>query len=814
MSALIFVRHLVWLGLAGLLLAEVFGAAGAGLVPWWRLSPRNALERFGVSFLAGLAVTGLSLFGLALAGLLYPGTIALLTASAAVPSLIAGHRPTLTWTALGETAKLGRTRCTLLVLAVIPFVFFLTTPFLNIDAVIYHMGAPAQFLRMHRILSENVPFPYLLPLPIEMTYAIPLAIGDHRLASIIIILARAATSALFLGREPGKTAWIGPLLLLACGGTLTLAIGGKNDIAASSFIAAGVLLWEGGMHGPGAALMGYGAAAKPVYGPFLVAWLLIMPFPRRRIGRIAAGLAVPFLPWFARSWLVTGNPVYPFAAGLFPTFEWGPDNETAFAAYLETLVLPPAMGLAGFLGHWLDHLRAESFAVVLLLPGMLLFHLIGRRKEIRAGPYTAGRPIQPPDGLKATAACLLASALILAVTRVPRYCLPSVLIISLLVARQAGSLFPFIPRAVPAALLSAFALARIWLDPGIGRPGWREAFMSFRNGAAREFTTQEDASRLLTELGARRYISVASKVTYPLPGRALHGGTMGETPILWKIAKESATPGGVAKRIRQLGATHLLYNHISAEWNSFRYGDSFLWDRRMFSVFKSWFKSHAVPAGLPTRCDFVHGGFYAYRLNYLTARRAVCEIIYLPGTESVYREGLRARDMNRFDESLPVFRRLVIEHPDVVTYRAELGFDCAMTGWWADAYRLLKPVADSGMRHVRAPIYGLAALREGHPEEARVFLRNCLPVYLFEPTMIRLGLARACLASARNSAGYMAIAGPGDRRVSLDAAGAALAEAESSLDFVPAPDEQDVPEMRREIRREIAETRRKFRLSN
>jgi hypothetical protein len=778
---LIFAGHEAWLGLAGVLLAELFGATGAGIIPWWVRKSAGALERFGITFLAGLAATGLSLFGLALAGLLYPATIALLMAGTACSSVVAGHRPSLVWNALRELAELGRIRCMLLAAAAAPFAFFLAIPRMHCDAADYHMGAPAQFLGMHRILVDHVPFTYFLPMPVEMTWVIPLALGDIRLVSCIGLISLAGAFAVFLARERRESgnAWIGPLLALSISG-IPNVFGGKNDVAASSFMVAGAVLWLGGKHGVAAALLGFGAAAKPVYAPFLLGWLLLLPPPRRAGIRVLAGFLVPFLPWAARSWLATGNPAYPFASGIFPAFNWDGANDAAFGHYVEPLILPPLSGPAGLLGYWREYLRAESPAILLFIPGLLIM-----RRNARIAW-----------------ACVLGISLVLVMARLPRYCMPATMVLALLVGRESGRLIPGITTILPWSL-SVIALLRIGLDPEMPRRDWNRAFMSYRAGIAEEFAVSADAAGILTRLGAKRYMNIGQTATYPLPGRALHGGAMGETPLAWKLAKESGSPARIAIRIRQMGADHLLYNFVSADWTAMRYQDAFPWDRRMLTVYKSWFKSGAVPAGHTASSDFIHGGFYVYRLLAVLPPRPARTVYYLPGIEPVYWDSLAMRASGRYDQSLKFFRRLAREHPDIASLATEAGFDCAMTGRWTESWALLRPAVASGWRHVRLPVYGLAALKLGRLEESRAYLHECLGVYLFVPTMIQLGLAEARLESARRAA-------VGGRSVE---ARAALAEAEAALVFDPAPGDENVPETRAGIRQRIGEIRAKYGIS-
>lgn len=71
---------------------------------------------------------------------------------------------------------------------------------------------------------------------------------------------------------------------------------------------------------PALAAAGWIAAACKLQGlalgGALGVWLLWSPRRRRGVWSFALGAALPALPWFLRTWLATGNPVWPFFSGL------------------------------------------------------------------------------------------------------------------------------------------------------------------------------------------------------------------------------------------------------------------------------------------------------------------------------------------------------------------------------------------------------------------------------------------------------------------------------------------------------------------
>lgn len=78
----------------------------------------------------------------------------------------------------------------------------------------------------------------------------------------------------------------------------------------------------------------------------LAAWALLIALELRAQGRrfipgvldlVKFGLIaiVPTLPWFVRNWYLTGNPVFPMAASIFPTRDWSVEQGVVFSTYMK-----------------------------------------------------------------------------------------------------------------------------------------------------------------------------------------------------------------------------------------------------------------------------------------------------------------------------------------------------------------------------------------------------------------------------------------------------------------------------------------------
>ena len=97
-------------------------------------------------------------------------------------------------------------------------------------------------------------------------------------------------------------------------------------------------------------------------------------------------------------------------------------------------------------------------------------------------------------------------------------------------------------------------------------------------------------------------MSIAELRTYRIPARVLYGGMMGETPLFWKLARESRDSAHLRRKFRQLGVQVLLYNFVSEWWAAPR-NSFFVWGSREISLYKEFFKRHFAVAGGSGHCS-------------------------------------------------------------------------------------------------------------------------------------------------------------------------------------------------------------------
>jgi len=202
------------------------------------------------------------------------------------------------------------------------------------DVLTYHLAIPKLYLRAGGLSAP----PWLLyarwPHMMEVLYALPLALGcDQGAALFHASLCGALVWAVFASarRELSPAAaWTAAALLAAEPVLLGVAPQAHSDGALALFhFLSALALWEWSKKRATGALVvagllsGLGVSCKLhglVLAAALTAWAVLRPAPPRE--RLRAGLI--FLacvlgvswPWFLRTLLETGNPVWPFYAGL------------------------------------------------------------------------------------------------------------------------------------------------------------------------------------------------------------------------------------------------------------------------------------------------------------------------------------------------------------------------------------------------------------------------------------------------------------------------------------------------------------------
>jgi hypothetical protein len=304
-----------------------------------RLLPRNVRceEPFLVwSSSLGLAAgtTGLILIALAALGQLRAGPIWMIqagwTALAIVEARRVFHIAPPPWRRLPRwTLILGAAVGATLLLTLVGTL----APPTSMDAMVYHLRVPREYLRAGRIVGLFDDVHSFQPLNVEMLFAFGMAIRDDVLSALLhwLLGIGAALSAGAWARRLGARS---PAVAVAIFAVSPLVVWESTssfiDLGLALFASVG-LLWatraETGRTSVGLAAVFAGFAAGSKYTGCTMAALIglaafasALPDCRRAarrflaIGAIAAGLASP---WYIRNTLLTGNPLYPIGNHFF-----------------------------------------------------------------------------------------------------------------------------------------------------------------------------------------------------------------------------------------------------------------------------------------------------------------------------------------------------------------------------------------------------------------------------------------------------------------------------------------------------------------
>lgn len=241
------------------------------------------------------------------------------------------------------------------------------------DALSYHLELPKEWLQLGRLLPLHHNVYSYLPSGVEAAFmqlgemawpgsvpgSLTLDEGYRVYACQLLVALGAVLAAWISGAAAGATAQrlgckgpVGPIasgLALATPWFIVTGSLAYNDGFVVLFLGAALLV--AAQSGPGALkqgvlsglLVGASCIAKPTslifvalpIGVLLLVWTPPRAWLKVGTGVIPVGLVI-ILPWLIRNWQDSGNPLFPFAASLFPsasggTGAWPPEEVARFA---------------------------------------------------------------------------------------------------------------------------------------------------------------------------------------------------------------------------------------------------------------------------------------------------------------------------------------------------------------------------------------------------------------------------------------------------------------------------------------------------
>ena len=213
------------------------------------------------------------------------------------------------------------------------------------DSLVYHLAAPAQYSHAGRIGELRFDHHSYFPFTMEMLYGVALQLRGPVFAKLFhwLMLPLGALVLVALGNRAGSRVGglLAACLFTSLPMTLVEASTAYVDLGFAAFVVAAVLCFAGAptknrLHNLAwsGAFCGFALGTK-YFGwlilGFLGIWLLIETLKTRpthgaRGILIFASLALTLGgAWYVRNWIWVGNPVYPFAYGVFGGRGWTPE---------------------------------------------------------------------------------------------------------------------------------------------------------------------------------------------------------------------------------------------------------------------------------------------------------------------------------------------------------------------------------------------------------------------------------------------------------------------------------------------------------
>lgn len=356
----------------------------------------TALERTLVGTILGLGFLQYPIYGLGMASSLTPRAVWIVLALlslAALPDALALARSAKQAMAAARGWRPPRFLLFGTLALSVPLLAALLgalTPPTDADGIFYHLTAPKRWLQFGdlRYLPTLVHTNSLMGT--QMLYTLAMAVWSDTAAKLIHFAFGVLTliAVFALGRrlrnaEVGFAAaavWMIGLYLVPTLDAARLFSYAYVDLALSAQSTGAILAWllfsRSGERGWGvaAALCAGFALTTKLPGVFLGAALtgvvlvdlLRKKQPATQALLTSAGFGVlallPALPWFLRSWLQTGSPVYLMLPSVFPTRDWSPEAGAAFGDYFKYYVWGTGYRSLG----WSVELRKAVRAVALL----------------------------------------------------------------------------------------------------------------------------------------------------------------------------------------------------------------------------------------------------------------------------------------------------------------------------------------------------------------------------------------------------------------------------------------------------------------
>jgi hypothetical protein len=734
-------KHLQLLG-AFFLLAWISARAGTRALAVAIPARMGQWERLFLGAGLGWAGIGMALYGLALTGLFTaPAAAAILAAAAASGARLPrpGFRAALV--PAGTAAALSAPIIIVAPLFMVPNSY--------IDTYLYHLGLPDQFLKSHRFVVDWTSQAFQIPVLGEFLNVYAILLGHDafaHLAPLVPYLAGIGLAAAWTARMSGRgAAGVAAGLALTAQSVVCLILAGKNDLAEVGYCLMAMALTARGFTRHAAVMWGVACGVKMNGYAFAgMAWVAHEAFrawDRRRSWRpdpawpllVFAGAA----PWLAKSWLLKGDPVWPFLSRWIPGALWDPVREEALK--LGARVAP---SLSGIFSQTASVVLDNQPAVAVMAPAFVLAFFLSPRSVRRGGLFVVG-------------AHLAYMALIR--FEYDRLSLPLLTFFCFAGACAGSSLLHTASRGLKAAVALTLVVSA-WMPVARGlrlSTASPAANVNYLLGNVRygryvdlRNTTYGEVQAALARLEGVRYAAlVCEGRCYRWPCRIRTDDMLGRN-MPWALTREADTPERLGKRFRQLGVSHLVFNFITESY-TWPCDKPYAWDSRQLDLWHAFVKGRLVPVTAPFRSDHQNGGFYIFRLAE-RAKWPAPGAFYMPGIKPLRWEMQNSTQvMGSGTDPRGVAMMYAKRFPDIGIFNVEVSMLSVALGDWKTAYEAMRPWYRAGLvSDVSTGCYGQACLALGRYDEAVEALGKSTRLFIDQRQVSRTLLGKSLAGQA------------------------------------------------------------------
>ena len=268
----------------------------------------------------------------------------------------------------------------------------LSPPF-DYDELVYHLGAPAEYIKAGRIIALPHNFYSDLPQLTEMLYLPALVVASDVAAKLMHwsfgVLTGVAVFAIAARLWSQRVGWTAAAIFYCLPFVQDLSHTARIDLATTFYatLAFGALLLN--QRTMAAMMTGCAIATKwPAVATVLIPAVVLVAVQSKSFRSVAVFCLLSsgfVVPWLVKNWLCTGNPVYPLLDRFFHSVHWSVAQTALFSAKHAPRF--DAEGLRSFVslaGHYSFEEPGAVPVLLMTVPLLLLLRDVGAAKRVVA----------------------------------------------------------------------------------------------------------------------------------------------------------------------------------------------------------------------------------------------------------------------------------------------------------------------------------------------------------------------------------------------------------------------------------------------